>query len=141
MLAVDNSHNKIIWPHLASDDNRFWVLCYAEEGQHKVVIADADRVLQEPYVAEDKREDLLTVFTGTDAATLFIAALGQKVGGQLNEHFRVVSMSKQQLLAFITDLDKVYQSRQNAFLRVDVCELRHGELSREILFSRQIPKH
>lgn len=139
MLAVDN--NKIIWPHLASDENRFWILCYAEEGQHKVVIAEADRVIQEPYVTDDRREDLLTVFTGTEAATLFIAALGKKVGGTLSENFRVVSLNQQQLLGFIGDLDKVYQSRQNAFLRVEVCELRGGELRREILFSRQVPKH
>jgi hypothetical protein len=141
-VAVDDSHNKVIWPHLQRADNQFWVLFYKQESRHHVIVAEASRVIQEAYVTDGGYpEDLLTVFTSPDAATLYIAALGKEIGAEHNDSLRVVSMTKARFLKFLSDLDKDYVRRQNAFLRVDVCELRDRELHREILFSRQIPKH
>jgi hypothetical protein len=136
-----NCYNNVVWPYLLDEQNRFWVLCYAEEGKYKVVITDAARVVQEPYVEDCKHEDMLTVFTDTNVATLFIASLGKKIGSVHNDHFRVVSMSADRLMSFLDDLDSVYENRQNAYLRVDICELVNGDLRRELLFSRQVPKN
>jgi len=126
---------------MAGNDNCFWLLCYAEKGVHKVVVTEAPRVIQESYIDEDKPEDLLVVFTSTEAATLFIAALGRTIGAEHNDNFRIVSTNMSELLAYIGGLDKIYQSKPNSFLRVEICELNNNELRREILFSRQIVKH
>ncbi len=142
MLDVDDSHNKIIWPHLGRADNCFWVLCYSEAGRHRIVIAEAARVMQEGYVVPEvsKAEDLLTVFTSSEAAILYIGAIGRELGSQHNDNLRFVALSEELLLELLANLDRQYESRQTA-LRVDICELKNRELRREILYSRQIPKH
>ena len=137
MLDVDND-SKIIWPHIAAE-KRFWVLHYAEEGEYKTIITNAERAVQEDYAQYP--EDVLTVFTDTDTAVLFIASLGKVIGAAHNDNFRVLSMSMDQLMQCIIRLDNHYQSMQHAYLRVDICELRDGEYRRELLFSRQVPKH
>lgn len=142
MLSVDDSHNKVIWPYLGSGEKRFWVLCYLDGNHYRPVVAEAARVIQEAYIHPDASipEDVLTVFTSSDAAILYVAAIGRELGTQANENIRFVAMGEDKLMEFLGSLDTQYLSRQNA-LRVDICDLKKGDLRREILYSRQIPKH
>lgn len=137
---LEMSENKVLWGNLLRGQ-KFYVLHHYNGRAKSVLFARAPHVIQESYTEGAIPEDLVSVFASQAAVALYIDVLKNVFNEHFIEDIRIVAMSSEELLTMVAELDKQYTVRQDVALRVDVCEAFGGELRREILFSRQVPKH
>lgn len=133
----------VFWPYLAGTAKaRFWVVCKTTGDKTAAVVDPYDSVIQESYVqSAEQHEGRLCLFTTSAGARRHLKHLltvGQYADGEL----KVCRIPIENLADIVRQIDKAYAIVRQRNLRVDVYDLqKDGTYTRELLYSRWVPRH
>lgn len=129
-----------IWEHLRSPNAKLWLVCVKvdDSGRVRPILIPHSQAQQEPYVeTEDQQEGIMNLFTtpgGADRHKEYIEAAGT------NKGLVVKRIGIDDLMTLIKKTDEAYRIIRQHSLRVDVYDIRSLTPTREVLYSRWVPK-
>lgn len=133
----------VFWPYLIGTVKaRFWVVCKTTGDKTAAVVDPYDSVIQESYVeGPEQHEGRLCLFTTSAGARRHMRTM--LLTGQYQESdLKVCRIPIENLAEIISQIDKAYAIVRHRNLRVDVYDLqKDGKFTRELLYSRWVPKH
>lgn len=132
--------NRVIWEHIGTPVAKLWLVCTRQaNGKLKPVLIPFGQAYQEDYAeTEDQHEGVLNAFTtpgGADRYMQHLVADGEQAA------FEVKRIGVDEFLKLIKGIDEAYRIVKHHSIRVDIYDVRSLTPTRELLYSRWVPKH
>ncbi len=130
----------MIWSHISSPVAKLWLVCTLQpNGKLKPVVIPFGQAFQEDYAeTEDQHEAVLNAFTtpgGADRYMQHLIADGEQA------KFKVKRIGIDEFMKLVKGIDEAYRIVRQHSIRVDVYDVRGLTPTRELLYSRWVPKH